>query len=397
MIKRELYYELLKYIDTKDTLVVTGMRQVGKTTLFIQLIEQIKSPHKIIIDLENPLNQKYFEEINYDRINVSLRELAGASKTDKTYVFLDEIQNVKNLPSIIKYLYDHYNYKFFLTGSISFYLKNLFSESLAGRKFLFELYPLSFSEFLKVKGSTLLLPKSMDKVRETTYEQIQPEYAEYIKYGAFPSVVNASSRDEKIRRINDIFTSYFEKEVAGYADFKKNRVVRDLMLLLLNRTGSKLETNKICSELGISRITLNDYLSFLEGSYFIKTVRPYSRNIDVEIRETPKVYVCDAGLANILGRASFGHVFETMIFHQMHLLKVASGDIRYQIQYYQRKNGAEIDFITNQTLAYEVKETADRRDADKLRNIALELKMKESFVVSYNYTKNIRSLYGFQL
>src|SRR3972149_9455981 len=127
MIKRKLYYELKKYLGNKEALVVTGMRQVGKTTLLKQLFDDIDSQNKLFLDLENVLNQQIFEEVNYDTIDKKLRKLAGAGIDDRLFIFLDEIQNIKNLPSIIKYLGDNNKYKFFLTGSVSFYLRNLFS------------------------------------------------------------------------------------------------------------------------------------------------------------------------------------------------------------------------------------------------------------------------------
>ncbi len=119
-------------------LPLTGMRRTGKTTLLNHIFGSIESQNKIFLDLENPINRKYFEEENYERIKKSF-EFMGIDFETRAYIFLDEIQFVKNLPSIAKYLIDHYRVKFILTGSASFYMKNLFTESLAGRKYIFEL------------------------------------------------------------------------------------------------------------------------------------------------------------------------------------------------------------------------------------------------------------------
>lgn len=108
------------------------------------------------MDLENPLNRKYFEESHYERIKITF-EFLGLDFSQKTFVFLDEMQFVKNLPSVVKYFIDHYKVKFFLTGSASFYLKNLFTESLVGRKYIFELFPLTFNEFLFFARNKFLL------------------------------------------------------------------------------------------------------------------------------------------------------------------------------------------------------------------------------------------------
>ena len=148
--KRRLYTDIEKRIEDKEIIVVTGMRRVGKTTLLRMIYDEIKSKNKLFLDIENTINQKIFEEEDYDNIWANLKPF-GITDLEKAYVFLDEIQSKPDIVKSIKYLYDHYDIKFFLTGSSSFYLKNLFPESLAGRKNIFELYPLNFSEFLMFK------------------------------------------------------------------------------------------------------------------------------------------------------------------------------------------------------------------------------------------------------
>lgn len=132
---RKLYNKLAKFVSTPDIIVLTGMRRVGKTTLCRTIFDEIQSDNKVFLDLENPIVQKTFEEKNYDNILGNLKEF-GIRGKEKAYVFLDEIQAMPEIPKVVKYLYDHYNLKFFLTVSSGYYLKNLFSESLAGRKFV---------------------------------------------------------------------------------------------------------------------------------------------------------------------------------------------------------------------------------------------------------------------
>ena len=151
MIKRKLFHALRKHLSGKEAIVVTGMRQVGKTTLLRQLYDEVAHDNKLFLDFENPLNRRYFESEDFEEIVKNLKEL-GVRTDVRAYLFLDEIQYVAQVPSAVKYLIDHYGWKFFLTGSASFYLKNLFSESLSGRKYLFELFPLDFEEFLWMKN-----------------------------------------------------------------------------------------------------------------------------------------------------------------------------------------------------------------------------------------------------
>lgn len=96
------------------------------------LYELIPSENKIFLGLENPLNRRYFQKENYETVRKTLANL-GIDFGKSAYVFIDEIRFVRRLPSVVKYLLDHYAVKFFLTGSASFYRKNLFTEPLAER------------------------------------------------------------------------------------------------------------------------------------------------------------------------------------------------------------------------------------------------------------------------
>ncbi|HLA26063.1 MAG TPA: ATP-binding protein, partial [Patescibacteria group bacterium] len=309
VIEREIYSKIKPVIKSAEAIIITGMRRTGKTTLLRFIWDTVKSENKLFLDLENPANQKYFEEKNYEKILDNLKFLGLSAKT-KSYVFLDEIQFVRNIPSVIKYLIDHYGIKFFLSGSSSFYLKNLFSESLAGRKYIFELFPLSFREFLALKNPNLLLPKTDEKVSEAIFEEINRYYDEYLLYGGFPGVVRKESIEEKKMALEEIFSSYFQLEIRQLGDFRKIDVIRDLILLLMQRTGSKLDIQKLSKELGVARETIYHYLSFLEHTYFIALIRPWSRNRDTEIRSMPKFYLCDTGLINQFAKVSDGALFE---------------------------------------------------------------------------------------
>ncbi|NOX20338.1 MAG: ATP-binding protein, partial [Nitrospirae bacterium] len=285
MIKeRKIYKEIMKYLDSPEAIIITGMRRTGKTTLLKYIYGNIRSENKIFIDMENPINRRYFDEEDYENIKTSF-ELMGVNFRKKCYIFIDEIQFVKNLPSVVKYFIDHYNVKFFLTGSASFYLKNLFTESLTGRKFIFELYPLSFEEFLLFKESKLRIPENTEKLSKAVFSKLSDLYNEYILFGGFPAVVLKPSIEEKRMALNEIFTSFFNLEVLQLGDFRRNEVIRDLILLLSERIGSRIDIQKLSRYLGVSRPTIKEYLNFLEGTYLISFVRPFSSGKDTEIRK----------------------------------------------------------------------------------------------------------------
>jgi hypothetical protein len=383
---RAILNDIENYLATPEAVIVTGMRRTGKTTLLNLIQDLIKSDNKLFLDLENPLNRKYFEADDYEKIKSTL-EFLGVNFTSRPYFFLDEIQFAKNLPSVIKYFIDHYKAKFFLTGSASFYLKNLFTESLAGRKVIFEIFPLTFREFITFKQSPLKIPEDTH-ISEPVFETIGRLYDEYIRYGGFPQVVLKNSAAEKADALNDIFTSFFQLEVLQLGDFRRNDIIRDFMLLLMQSTGSKIDIQRISRDLKISRPTIYNYLAFLEGTYFIKTVRPFSRGRSTEVRKMPKVYICDTGLANHFSRLDEGHLFENSVFQNLRI----KGDLNY----YQKKSGVEIDFILDKTYAYEVKINPQESDLRRLKQLSTELGLQGT-MISKNYSILDNVVYGFML
>src|SRR3989304_7269068 len=115
---RAIFSQLESELQTKEATVITGMRRVGKTTALMHLYDLIQSRNKALFDLENPLHRKIFEEENYDAVWNNLQQF-GITNSEKVYLFLDEVQNLPEISRVVKYLYDHWNVKFFLTGSSS--------------------------------------------------------------------------------------------------------------------------------------------------------------------------------------------------------------------------------------------------------------------------------------
>lgn len=384
-------HEIRKYLTSLEAVVVTGMRRVGKTTLMEQVQRDLREQYKIsnilFLDLENPVNQRYFDEENYDAIWYTFEKL-GLRSTERAFVFLDEVQYVSLIPSVVKYLSDHRNVKFFLTGSASFYIKNTFTQSLAGRKVVFELFPFDFLEFLALKGAPERIPEQVENAG--LHSHFTQWYREYVEFGGFPGVIMKDSHEEKQKALDDILTSYYQKDVLAFGDFQNNQAVRDLIFLLLQRVGSRIEEQKLASELKIARTTVKDYLAFLEATYMFQFIRPFSKSPDVEIRKAQKVYCIDSGLVQQFGKIEFGLVFENAVYHQLHL----RGD---RVHYYQRKSGEEIDFILDERSAYEVKLRATPKDRASLEKLAGDIGIQDAKVVSFEYAPDASPVYGFQL
>lgn len=380
---RKILKQLEDAIASKQIVVITGMRRVGKTTVMQMIYDRIESKNKTFLDIENPFEQKLFEELDYNNILGNLKA-RGITTNEKAYLFLDEIQTMPKIVNAIKYLYDHYDVKFFLTGSSSFYLKNLFTESLAGRKFIFELFPLDFEEFLIFKDQKKeFIDDFNEKSQKKNFFVTETEkklYEEYLEYGGFPEVVLIESFEEKKKHLDDILKSYFEKDVKSLADFRDLGAFRDLILLLLSRIGSKVEISKLASAIGVSRETIYSYLYFLEESYFVHFAPIFSQNPDRSISKLKKLYFCDNGIINVLGRVAEGALFENAVYLNLRQKEE-------KVNYFE-KNGQEIDFILpEKSTAFEVKLTGDDRDYQKLVKIANKLNLKNHFVITKSFVK----------
>lgn len=383
MKKRLLFNEILRYLSHKNALVITGMRQVGKTTLMRQVYEEKNDSPKLWFDLDNPLDQKVFEDIDYNNIYLRLRDLAGGGK-ERLFVFIDEIQNFPEITKIIKFLIDHYGVKFVVTGSSNFYLKNLFPESLSGRKFLYYLPPLSFREYLyfhdkisQADAEKIDLASATGTSDAIKFSKYEEEYARFLRYGGFPEVVMTQDVEAKTQILKNIFASFFEKDLKILADYSDSRELRDLILLLVPRIGSMLDVTKLSSELGVTRAKIYSYLEFLQGVFFIRLVSKYAKGIDRAVASGRRVYFTDTGILNTVGNVNDSQLFENSTINQLS----DYGDLSF----YNHRNKAEIDVIVNKKSAFEIKLTGTAADVKKVNGLAGKLGIKSATVISKKF------------
>ncbi len=375
--KRKIFIDLERHLNVKQVTVLTGMRRTGKTTLVKQLMQASDIEQKLFFDLEKLEDRDKFEVRNYDLI-IKNFESQGIDFSKKVMICIDEIQLLPNIPSVIKYLYDHYNIKFIITGSSSYYIKNKFQESLAGRKKIFEIYPLDFGEYLTFNTIKFTALESILDVENNFYisEEIRSHYENYCNYGGFPEVVLTKNVSEKKDLLQDIINSYINIDLVQIADIRKINQIRSLIKLLSARIGSKLDISKIANTVNLSRQTVENYIYLLENTYFIKTIPVYSLNTDREIVKARKVYFLDNGIASQFADLGSGAKFENAVYNQLHHFG--------EVSYYQLKTGQEIDFILDKTIAFEVKETAYEVDYRKMMNLAKKINIEKGFVLGKN-------------
>lgn len=379
MLKRALFNTILPVLDHKNAIVITGMRQVGKTTLMRQLAETW-GKKQTWFDFDNPLDQLLFENIDYKAIYEELRRDAGAVNGERFLVCIDEIQNFPEITRIIKYLIDHYAVKFILTGSSNYYLRNLFPESLSGRKFLFLLHPLSYREYLYFHDSlpqteTGPNPAEVFKTHSRSAIHKRSElYEEYMEFGGFPEVSLTSDHQTRRLILRNIFASFFEKDIKVFSELKEIKELRDLILLLGPRNGNILDVTRLSSELNINRVKTYNYLEFLEGTFFLRLVPKFTRSIDRSVAGGKKVYFSDTGMLNLITRTSPGQLLEVTVANQLQHYG--------RVSYFNKRNVAEIDFILDDKTAFEVKQKPIESDRNKLEKLASNLNIPEYYLVS---------------
>lgn len=384
MFKRELYYTILPQLEHKNALVITGMRQVGKTTLMKQLSAAWEGK-QAWFDFDNPLDYILFESIDYKGIYEELRRMVNAHEGERFLICIDEIQNFPPVTKIIKYLIDHFGIKFIVTGSSNYYLRNLFPESLSGRKFLYTLSPLSYKEFLhfnnRLHEKDLKVNLTEALLAHSEFEVIKQSefYNEFIEFGGFPEVVSTKDVETKNLILKNIFASFFEKDIKVFSELKDVKELRDLILLLGSRNGNILDVTRLSSELGVNRVKVYNYLEFLEGTFFIRLVPKFTHSVDRSVAGGKKVYFTDSGILRLVSKVSDGQLFETAVANQL--------QNHGRLSYYNKRNTAEIDFILNGEVAFEVKQKAIDPDLRKLQKLSQSLNISAHYIISRSYVK----------
>jgi predicted AAA+ superfamily ATPase len=374
-IKRKLEDQIEQSLSNHRALFILGARQVGKTTLLKRLIEQVGEERAVYFDLENSdhlhgLNGSIEDVVSY--INSYLPQWK-----QRVYIFIDEIQYIRDFSSNIKYLVDHFSekYKLIMTGSSSLLIKKSFSESLVGRKDVLELYPLSFAEYCLFKGEKRISeqlnnePQNSSDALKVHQPKLNRMLKEYMLYGGYPQVVLSESREEKITLLRDIVNSYILKDVKYLFKIEKIDQFNHLIRYLAINIGKELSIKSIAGEIGLYWDTVQKHILALQESYIISLITPYHKNLTTELRQMPKVYFVDAGVRNTIInnfndldlRTDRGEQFENYVYNQLFLKK----SLLTEIKYWKTRSGMEIDFVTineNLITAYEVKFGSDTKN-----------------------------------
>lgn len=320
-------------------IVVLGARQVGKSTLIREL--PVLKKHKVLwLDGENADVHLLLKNPNSER----LKQLAG----DHTVVVIDEAQKIGNIGSILKLFADYAKHiQVIASGSSAFELRNSLNEPLTGRKFEYELYPLSFKEL--VQHSSLL-----DELRQIPQRMV---------YGYYPEIVTHPDQAERLLRF--LSDSYLYKDIFLFKGIKKPEKMLELLRLLAWQIGSEVNTNELSKTLGIDNQTVDSYLDMLEKAFVLYKLPAYHTNQRVELKKSKKVYFNDLGIRNALindfrpveVRSDSGALFENFMINEMRKENAYNG-VFANLYFWRNIDQREIDLVVeknNKLRTYEIK------------------------------------------
>jgi uncharacterized protein len=345
-IKRKLSTALADHLDHPEITVLVGPRQSGKTTILKQLDAELRARGQktlwLNLDFEDDFRHLASQGALLQKIGLELGDRGGV-------VFIDEIQRKENAGLFLKGLYDQgLPWKFAVSGSGSIELKEKITESLAGRKRIFELSTVSLEEFVDFRTGY----RYADRLRDfflTETAKADQLFREYLMYGGYPRVVLADTHQEKLATINEIFRSYLEKDIVYLLRVEKSESFSNLVRVLANQSGKIINYSELSATLGLSLATVKTYLWYLEKTFLIRKVTPWFTNVRKEITKAPVCYFNDIGLRNFssgsfgaLSDNDAGFAFQTAVHA---ILKERFPLADTTIHYWRTKDKAEVDFV----------------------------------------------------
>ena len=252
--------------------VIIGARQVGKTTLIKTIL---KNKRYLFLDGDNPIIRETLNNINFEL----LKTIIGKNKI----IFIDEAQRIENIGLTIKMIIDQLeDIQVYVSGSSAFYLQNSLNESLTGRKWEYELFPISWAEYENKHG----------------YLQSLQQLENKIIYGFYPEILN-NIGDEQIL-LKQLTNSYLYRDILTFSGIRKPEVLEKLLKALAFQIGNEVSYNELSQIVGIDKATIARYIQILEQSYIVFRLPSFSKNLRNEIKRNQKIYFYDTGVRNAI-------------------------------------------------------------------------------------------------
>ncbi len=273
MITRDIYEGVQKRLFQGKAILLTGPRQVGKTTFLKQLIAGTVGQQVLSLNCDEPDIRIALENVT----STQLKALIGKHKL----ILIDEAQKVSNIGITLKLMVDNMeDIQIIATGSSAFDLRDKLNEPLTGRKFEYRLFPFSSNEL--ISHTSILEERRLLEQR--------------LIYGMYPDVVNHSS--DAITLLKELTNSYLFKDIFALRDLRRPDELARLLTALALQVGNEVSYNELGQTLGIDKETVERYLELLEKVFVVFRLNSFSRNVRNELKKSRKVYFFDNGVRN---------------------------------------------------------------------------------------------------
>lgn len=279
MINRAMEQLVNEKIFNGKAIIILGPRQVGKSTL-LKKIEAVTNSKTLYLNCDNNDIRKQLTEPGIN----DLQRMIG----DHGLVLIDEAQRVLNIGLTLKLITDQMPHvQLIVTGSSSLDLANQVNEPLTGRKYEYQLFPISINELVDHSG----------------FIEVNRNLRHYVIYGTYPDVINHPGNETEI--LNNLVSSYLFKDIFMYEDIRKPEFIEQLLEALALQVASEVSYNELAQLLRTDSHTVQRYISLLEKALIIFRLRSFKRNVRNEIKKSRKIYFYDNGVRNaILGNFS---------------------------------------------------------------------------------------------
>lgn len=358
----DIFYPLIINNSVKRATILMGPRRVGKTVMLYHAIQNLLkdgvSPTNIIyVSVETPIYNKILLE---QLLNLACNIVGKNPISDHLYVFYDEIQYLKDWEVHLKSLVDTYhNVKFIASGSAAAELKRKSNESGAGRFTDFSLPPLTFYEYVYLKGYSHLLDKVLydwHGINTEIYTTIDISrfnelFLDYINYGGYPEVVfNERIRENPGQFIrHDIIDKVLLRDLPSLYGITDVQELNSLFTMIAYHSGAQFSYEKLSKESGVNKETIKKYINYLEAAFLIQVVRRTDDTAKKYQRETQfKIYLTNPSLRCALFQPidksddEIGNMVETALYAQW--FPRIGAELRYA-SWRQGKKPGEVDIV----------------------------------------------------
>lgn len=321
-------------------LLITGSRQVGKSTLL---------KNKLLPEYD------YVTLDDFSDLSIAQKDAALFFKNHPLPVIVDEVQRAPNLFLQIKLLADNSEEKgkIILTGSQSYKLLSNASDSLAGRVCIINMSSLSLREKYGIDFNTEFLPTEEYISKRKKYVKTYANLWNHIWRGSMPELADDTIEWEAFYR--SYIRTYIDRDVADLIDVKNLVKFNNFMQCIASRVGELFNADSLARDVGVTSKTISQWTSILESSGVIKLLQPYEKNVSNRAVKTPKIYFMDTGLVcHLVGWSSSqvamngvmsGSLFENFVISEIIKSYYNSGHDSKDIYFYRDKDKKEINLI----------------------------------------------------